>query len=333
MKLIFFSFRANYRKMLFNNFIQNNIYGKYIVINLGGPIKHYIAKFFLFLGIGKGISCDGNPLISNISKGINFWSKNSLHLEEDKKKFNNNFFSINNSHISKNNIFQIYPVKIFKSKLKKNPKIIFISRMDTNVTPEEKNIWDINKDRLLENLHLIDDQDYWNKNILDTTNEKIKFSVYLKLKLLLRYEIIKSLKSKFEEQMVIIGNDWKDYPIKSMTSPEIGSKEYNQKNISNIYKGNICLDLGSLVGSISLYHRSLQIIEAGGLIVQSTQYDSKEVWGSLSDKIIFNNIKEAIIMIEKILYNEKYSSDLYNEIYYKFSKSEKLMEQSLDKIF
>ena len=333
MKLIFFSFRANYRKMLFNNFIQNNIYGKYIVINLGGPIKHYIAKFFLFLGIGKGISCDGNPLISNISKGINFWSKNSLHLEEDKKKFNNNFFSINNSHISKNNIFQIYPVKIFKSKLKKNPKIIFISRMDTNVTPEEKNIWDINKDRLLENLHLIDDQDYWNKNILDTTNEKIKFSVYLKLKLLLRYEIIKSLKSKFEEQMVIIGNDWKDYPIKSMTSPEIGSKEYNQKNISNIYKGNICLDLGSLVGSISLYHRSLQIIEAGGLIVQSTQHDSKEVWGSLSDKIIFNNIKEAILMIEKILYNEKYSSDLYNEIYYKFNKSEKLMEQSLDKIF
>ena len=333
MKLIFFSFRANYRKMLFNNFIQNNIYGKYIVINLGGPIKHYIAKFFLFLGIGKGISCDGNPLISNISKGINFWSKNSLHLEEDKKKFNNNFFSINNSHITKNNIFQIYPVKILKSKLKKNPKIIFISRMDTNVTPEEKNIWDINKNRLLENLHLIDDQDYWNKNILDTTNEKIKFSVYLKLKLLLRYEIIKSLKSKFEEQMVIIGNDWKDYPIKSMTSPEIGSKEYNQKNISNIYKGNICLDLGSLVGSISLYHRSLQIIEAGGLIVQSTQHDSKEVWGSLSDKIIFNNIKEAILMIEKILYNEKYSSDLYNEIYYKFNKSEKLMEQSLDKIF
>ena len=333
MKLIFFSFRANYRKMLFNNFIQNNIYGKYIVINLGGPIKHYIAKFFLFLGIGKGISCDGNPLISNISKGINFWSRNSLHLEENKKKMDNNFFSINNSHISKNNIFQIYPVKIFKSKLKKNPKIIFISRMDTNVTPEEKNIWDINKDRLLENLHLIDDQDYWNKNILDTTNERIKFSVYLKLKLLLRYEIIKSLKSKFEEQMVIIGNDWKDYPIKSMTSPEIGSKEYNQKNISNIYKGNICLDLGSLVGSISLYHRSLQIIEAGGLIVQSTQHDSKEVWGSLSDKIIFNNIKEAILMIEKILYNEKYSSDLYNEIYYKFNESEKLMEQSLDKIF
>ena len=333
MKLIFFSFRANYRKMLFNNFLQNNMYGKYIVINLGGPIKHYIAKFFLFLGIGKGISCDGNPLISNISKGINFWSRNSLYLEENKKRFNNNFFSINNSHITKNNIFQIYPVKILKSKLKKNPKIIFISRMDTNVTPEEKNIWDINKNRLLENLHLIDDQDYWNKNILDTTNEKIKFSVYLKLKLLLRYEIIKSLKSKFEEQMVIIGNDWKDYPIKSMTSPEIGSKEYNQKNISNIYKGNICLDLGSLVGSISLYHRSLQIIEAGGLIVQSTQYDSKEVWGSLSDKIIFNNIKEAILMIEKILYNEKYSSDLYNEIYYKFNKSEKLMEQSLDKIF
>ena len=203
--------------------------------------------------------------------------------------------------------------------------------MDTNVTSEEKIIWDSNKDRLLENFQLIDDRGYWNKNILDTTNEKKKFSIYIKLKLLLRYEIIKSLKNKFEEQMEIIGNDWQDYPIKSITSPEIGSAEYNQKNISNIYKGNVCLDLGSLVGSISLYHRSLQIIEAGGLIIQSTQLDSNEVWGSLSDKIIFNNIKECIQIIEKILYDKKYSLDLHNEIFYKFNKSKKLIEQSLDK--
>ena len=319
--------------MLFNNFIQNNIYGKYIVINLGGPFKHYIAKFFLFLGIGRGISCDGNPLISNISKGINFWSRNSIHLEEDKKKLNNNFFAINNNHITKNNIFQIYPVKIFKSRLKKKPKIIFISRMNTKLTPEEKNIWDINKVRLLENFHLIDDVGYWKKNILDSNDEKEKYDVYLKLKLLLRYEIIKSLKNKFKEKMDVIGNDWKDYPIKSIASPDIGSHKYSLKNIYNIYKGNVCIDLGSLTGSISLYHRSIQIIEAGGMIVQSTQSDSKEVWKNLHNKLIFNNIHDGILLIEKILYDEKYTLNLYNEIYYKFSKPEKSIEQSLDKIF
>jgi len=319
--------------MLFNNFIQNNIYGKYIVINLSGPFKHYIAKFFLFLGIGRSISCDGNPLISNITKGINFWSRNSLHLEDDKKKLDNNFFAISNNHIAKNDIFQIYPVKIFKSRLKKNPKIIFISRMNTTVTQEEKNIWDINKVKLLENFHLIDDVGYWQKNILNTDDENKKYDIYLKLKLLLRFEIVKSLKDKFGEQMFIIGNDWKNYKLKSQSSPDIGSKEFNLKNIYNIYKGNICLDLGSLVGSISLYHRSMQIIEAGGMIVQSTQSDSKEVWNDLHNKLVFNNINDGILLIEKILYDEKYTSNLYNEIYNKFCKSEKLMEQSLDKIF
>jgi len=333
MKLIFFSFKARYRKMLFNNFLQNNIYGKYIVINLGGPFKHYIAKFFSLLGIGRSISCDGNPLISNISKGINFWSRNYLHLENDKKKLNNNFFAINNNHIVKNNIFQIYPLKIFKSRLKKNPKIIFISRMNTNVTQEEKSIWDINKVMLLENFHLIDDVGYWKKNILDTNDENKKYNIYLKLKLLLRFEIVKSIKNKFGEQMLIIGNDWKDYEFKSQSSPDIGSKEFNLKDIYNIYKGNVCLDLGSLVGSISLYHRSMQIIEAGGMIVQSTQSDGKEMWNDLYNKLVFNNITDGILLIEKILYDEKHSLTLYNEIYNKFSKSEKLMEQSLDKIF
>jgi len=333
MKLIFFAFKARYRKMLFNNFLQNNIYGKYIVINLGGPFKHYIAKFFSLLGIGRSISCDGNPQISNISKGINFWSKNSLHLKDGKTKFNNNFSAINNNHITRNDIFQIYPVNIFKSRLKKNPKIIFISRMNTNVTQEEKCIWDINKVRLLENFHLIDDVDYWKKNILNTDDEIKKYTIYIKLKLLLRYEIIKLLKNRFGERMDIIGNDWNNYPIKSIDSPDIGSKDYSLKNIYNIYRENICLDLGSLVGSTSLYHRSIQIIEAGGLIIQSTQSDSKAIWKSLHDKLVFNNINEGILMIEKILYDELYSSILFNEIYNKFNKSEKLMEQSLDKIF
>ena len=319
--------------MLFNNFIQNNIYGKYIVINLSGPFKYYIAKLFLFLNIGKGISCDGNPLILKISKGINFWSRNYLHIPINEKKLNNNFFAIKNNHIAQNNIFQIYPVKIFRSKLNKIPKIVIISRMNLETTSEEKNLWDINKDCLLKNFHLLDDVDYWNKNILNTKDENKKYTIYIKLKLLLRYEIVKLLKNKFGEQMDIIGNDWNNYSIKSIESPDIGSKDYSLQNIYSIYRGNVCLDLGSIVGSTTLYHRSIQIIEAGGLIIQSTQSDSKVIWKSLHDKLVFNNIDEGILMIEKILYNEAYSSILFNEIYNRFNKSENLIEQSLDKIF
>jgi len=333
MKLIFFSFRATYRKMMFNNFLRNGIYGKYIVINLGGPLKHYIAKLLIFLGIGKGISCDGDPSISDISKGINFWTRNFLYIPDKDKKLNNCFAAIKNNHVKQGNIFQIYPINIIKSKLNINPKIIFISRINTETTKEEKKIWDLNKDKLLKNFDLIEDVNYWNQNILDTIDEKEKYALYLKLKLLLRFEIIKSLKHKFNEEMKIIGDDWNVYSFKSESSPSIGSKEFNIKNIYNIYKGNICLDLGSLVGSNSLYHRSMQIIEAGGIIVQSKQSDSISVWKDLHNKLIFNNIDEAIQLIEKLLTNINYRSELLNEIHNKFNNSENLIEKSLDKVF
>jgi hypothetical protein len=205
--------------------------------------------------------------------------------------------------------------------------------MDISTTPEEKKIWDKNKEQLLKNLYLIDDVNYWNQNILNSSDENKKYTLYLKLKLLLRFEIIKSLKNKFDDQMEIIGNDWNVFPFNSTPSPEIGSKEYNIKHIYSIYRGNICLDLGSLVGSISLYHRSIQIIEAGGLIIQSKQNDSKETWGNLHNKLIFNNINEAIELIEKILNDKNYSDNLCNELYNKFDKSKNLIEKSLDKIF
>ena len=58
-----------------NNFLNSRIYGKYFVLNLGGPVKHLIAKILIFLKIGKAISCDGKPLISDKSKGINLWMR------------------------------------------------------------------------------------------------------------------------------------------------------------------------------------------------------------------------------------------------------------------
>ena len=133
--------------------------------------------------------------------------------------------------------------------------------------------------------------------------------------------------------MEIIGNDWSIFSFKSTVSPSISSKKYNAKDIYDIYRGNICLDLGSLAGSISLYHRSIQIIEAGGLIIQSKQNDSKEMWGNLDDKLIFNNINEAIMLLEKIITDKNYSSSLCDELYNKFNKSESLIEKSLDKVF
>jgi hypothetical protein len=84
---------------------------------------------------------------------------------------------------------------------------------------------------------------------------------------------------------------------------------------------------------MSLYSRPNRIIESGGLIIQSIQWDSKEIWKNLHNKILFNNIPELISLIEKLLNNRKYCSALLQKISENFRYSEKSIEKSLDKIF
>jgi hypothetical protein len=151
--------------------------------------------------------------------------------------------------------------------------------------------------------------------------------LYKKIKLLLRFEIIKNLKKIFNKKLILVGDDWKSLSFDTHPS------NYYMKQINKLYSGNICLDLGSIEGSMSLYSRPNRIIESGGLIIQSIQKDSKEVWKNLHNKILFNNIPELISLIEKLLNNRKYCSALLQKISENFRYSEKSIEKSLDKIF
>ena len=137
----------------------------------------------------------------------------------------------------------------------------------------------------------------------------------------------KNIKARFDKKLNLIGDDWGSFSFNSL--PSI----YNIKKIKKIYKGNICLDLGSMLGSISLYSRSNQIIESGGLIIQSFQSDSREIWGNVHDKILFRNLSDLISLIEKLLDNKKYCFTLLQDISENFRHSDKSIEKSLDKIF
>ena len=63
MKLVFFAFKHRYRFKDLNNFLHSRIYGKYFLLNLGGPFKHFIAKILSKINLGFAISCDARPLI------------------------------------------------------------------------------------------------------------------------------------------------------------------------------------------------------------------------------------------------------------------------------
>ena len=328
MKLVFFSFKHSHRKKELNNFLATRIYGKYFILNLGGPFKHFVAKILMFLKIGKTISCDGRPLISDKSKGINFWMRGTtLNIPNDFKNLNNNFVTIDNPFVQNKKVFQMYPINIKKTKIQEDLKIVYMSRIDINTNTEEKNIWDKYKDQLIEDFTLIDNSNFWEKISLDNKDEIKIFNLYKKLKLFLRFEIIENLKKVFNKKLNLFGDDWIMFPFNSLPS------NYNIREIKKIYKGNICLDLGSIEGSISLYPRSIQIIESGGLIIQSIQGDSKKVWKNIHNKILFNNLSDLISLVEKLLDNKKYCFTLLQEISENFRQSDKSIEKSLDKIF
>jgi|TARA_B100001964_G_scaffold205156_1_gene235399 hypothetical protein len=345
MKFIYFSFKHRYRYGDLNNFLNSRIYGKYFVLNLGGPFKSFIAKLLTFFKIGKAISCDGKPLITDKSRGINFWMRGTtINIPFNLWNLDNNYVTINNPILQGRKIFQVYPINIKKTRIQDDIKIVYMSRVNIETNFQEKNIWEKYKMQLLEDFSIIDNKKFWDKifsnnnlkiyeDILkkelseESKNEVKKFLLYKKLKVLLRFEIIKNLITRFDSKLNLIGDDWNSFSFKS--KPSI----FNTRKIKNIYKGNICLDLGSILGSVSLYSRSNLIIESGGLIIQSFQNDGKNIWGDLHNKILFKNLPDLISLLENLLYNKKYCSILLQKIYNNFIDSNKSIEQSLDKIF
>ena len=180
----------------------------------------------------------------------------------------------------------------------------------------QKILWEKCKKEVLNEFTILDKKSFWEKH-LGENNIKNIFVFYKKFKLSLRFEIIKYLKKKFDEKLILIGDDWKNY------SKFI--KLFNVNNyIKNLYKGNICLDFGSAEGSSSLYSRSNGIIEAGGLILQSKQIDSKNTWGNLENKIIFKNFNELENLINELLNNEQSKKRYIIQIYQKTLKIVKI---------
>ena len=87
------------------------------------------------------------------------------------------------------------------------------------------------------------------------------------------------------------------------------------------------------MGSISLYSRSNQIIESGGIIIQSKHLDTLEVWNDLSEKIIFNNENSMIKIINNLFNDRSHGQNLLDKINLNFANSKQLIEKSLQKIF
>ena len=327
MNLIYFAFKYRYRFKDLNNFLKSRIYGKYILLNFSGPFKYYLSKILILLKIGKAISCDGNPLIKNKSQGYNFFIRGTdLNIPSNLLDLDNNIVSIKHPLLKNDKIFQIYPIDIKKNKMNVDVKIIFMSSIKLETNEEESLFWKAHKEKILNNFVILDDKLFWQNNLPNKSLLEIN-RFYRITKTLLRFEIVTYLKKIYDKKFILIGDDWKKYSFDSLKS------NYDSKKNKKIYKGNICLDTGSLEGSSSLYPRANQIIESGGLIVQNYALDASEHWKYLKLDLLFKNYNELRNIIDKLINNLELSNILLGKIYKHFKNSNISMEETLNRYF
>ena len=330
MKIVFLVFRNNYRFSALGNFAKSRKYGDVLIISLGGKFKSIIGSCLYYLGIGKFISIDGSPFLENRNNSINFWlTGTSLKILNKYNNYKNNFVNMSNPIIGKEKkIFQIY--KIIKKNYKINSltKIIFMGKF--HFYPKEKNFVNAkflkeNKNRLIRDFSLVDKNKFWSK-IYSNKNSLINFENYKIIKTYQRELIISKIHKNFKNFLYIFGESSKKSKF------HFHKPIYDNSKVQSIYSGNICIDTGSILGSMSLHPRSIQIIENGGLIIQTKQQDADIIWGEMNNKIIFNNIDKLIESLDLYLSNPSKCNEILEMTLLHFKNSKKRINKNLNKL-
>ena len=301
-KIVLLLCRSSYRKQTLNNFSRNSFYGNFLILSFFAPLFFYLGKLLHKLNIFKSISIDGNPTIKDHSKGINFWFGGTvLKIPQKFLKLDNNYVNMQNTFKfnetqNKDRVFQLYPLinKRNKKHEQDNRKIVFVSSVGADLNKETYDFWNRNKKEFLLNLNLFNSMKSF-EHSETSLNDLQKFKLFREIQTLIRIEIIKKIHSKFKNKMIIIGSAWTE--ILKIETKNIFSK----KKIEELYQNNICLDLGSNRGSLSLYPRSIEILESNGALIQLEQQDSDLIYQNYKKDFTFNNFENLISKISKLL--------------------------------
>jgi hypothetical protein len=318
-KIVFLVFGNNHRYSTLGNFGKSKIYKDILLISLGGRFKSIIGRFLYLFGIGKFIGVDANPFFKNEKNSINIWFNGTqkIHIKELENHITN-YFNMSIPIINeKPKIFKIYPLIYKKKNFYSKPKIIFMGKIYYPPSDQllSSNFLSLNKEKILKKFDLIDDKSFWSE-VNDIQKINLLYKKYRIMKTYLRQQVILEIKKNFKDNLIIYGQD------RINTGINFHNSIYKPSLIKKIYEGNICIDTGSAMGSLSLHPRSLTILESNGLLMQSKQVDSSNIWGDLNEKIVFNNIESFLNGIDLMLTDQNKFNEYLDAIYEKFKKSE-----------
>lgn len=305
MKYLIFIFKRRFRQETLNNFLYAKKIKDVYILNLSGPIFYLLGKcLYFFFKSNKVIfiSCDGLDYLYRESNSINLWMGGTTYKIPHKyKKYKNNFVSASSLFTNESKLLTFFPTNIYRTKMNNNFKFVYVSENKKVENENSLKIWEENKDRILNDLSLIDNIEFW-KKIIDINNENGQ-SFYIDIKSLIRFELVKFLTRTLKDKFILVGSNWKKH------YPNALDNNYSVNYIENLYRGNICIDFGSKNSEKCIYPRSCKIIESGGLLFQGINKDSKEIFKDLFDKTCFISLQD---MEEKISFFLRNSDQIDN---------------------
>ena len=328
-KIIFFVFRYKFRKLALNNLLTQKKMNDHIFVNLSGPYLCWFGILIYNLNLFKNfkfISCDGWPFLANESNSINIWFGGTfLKIPERFQKYDNNYVTAKTLFTNTDKIIQFYPSQIKEMKSNKNPKIIIALSCKTVKDSFALDVWNKNKNQILQNLALIEDENFWSNVGIDNFDIKYKHSIYIDIKSLVRIDLLKKIKNNFNDSCIFIGNDLKKY------FPDALNSKFEYSYLKNLYNGNICLDFLAKDGDQILYPRSIEIIENGGTLFQVENVNSKKLFEKYKYDLTFNSSNEMIEKLERLIkHKELY---IFNDYFRKKFNSINYNQKTFNKIF
>jgi len=317
-KIIFFIFRYKFRKLAFNNFLKTKILNDYRLIVLSGPFFSWLGYLIYKFNLSdkfKFISCDGWPFLFNEKNSINIWFGGTiLKIPENLKKYKNNYVTASTLFTRTSDVIQFYPSNIKKRNNLQDPKIVIALSSKTIDDPLVLKIWSENKEKILENLSLLENKNFWESIEINDLNFKRKQFIYISIKSLLRIDLLKIIKKNFNHLCIFVGDDLKRY------FTGVYSSDFNYGYLKKLYDGNICLDFLAKDGDQILYPRSIEILENGGTLFQIATNNSEKLFEHYKDNLTFNSSAEMIKKLENLI--SKKELNKFNDFFIKkFNKS------------
>ena len=313
MKYLIFIFKHKFRKNSLNNILRCKKIKDIHIIDLSGPYFYFLGKILYFFIRSKKvvfISCDGLDFLKRESNSINFWmGGTSNKIPEKYRNFKNNFVAASTIFTDEAKLLTFYPTLIKNKKMNKDFKFIYISENKKIELPQSLSIWKTFNKKILEKLDIINNKEFWN-NIADF-NSLVSQQIYIDIKSLIRIRLLEELTNKLNNKLILVGSNWQKL------YPNALKDNYSNKFSEEMYRGNVCIDFGSKNSEKSIYPRTCKIIESGGILFQSKQQDSKNIFKELFDVTCFKSLND---MSEKVDYFLK-NPDILDEILFKQKKN------------